>query len=230
MIWEALPVLNLLLTHCETQIAALKGLIHRPGHFDKHKYLLPCFQNAWDKLNKYNTLSDDHHDLYAAGVLLNPCLKQVWFEENCTGDLADWIPIMLETNRTTREDKYKQNTSIPPPIEFRSPLDISLLSTMRSRQILNDEFTTNIGTPREGMRDRSKDDSLSTWWLHPPYPTLRQWAFNTLSIPATSAEIKVFSQARRVITVQMIATRCRPGIEMLLCYRHWIKKASFRTK
>jgi hypothetical protein len=229
VIWEALPVLNHLLSHCETQVAALEAQIRLPNHTDCDKYLLLCYQNAWEKLTKYNALSDDHHDLYAAGALLNPCLKQVWFEETWVGESADWIPIMLQTNRDNWERKYKRNTPIEPLIEFRSALDISLLSTMRSRQVMSDEFSTYLATPPESLQKWNEDNSLFAWWMRSPYSTLRQWAFDTLTIPATSAEIeRVFSQARRLITDDRNSLSIK-NIEVLLCYKHWMRQGLITT-
>ena len=57
--------------------------------------------------------------------------------------------------------------------------------------------------------------------MQSPFPGLRQWAFDTLSVPVMSAEVeRVFSQARRLITQD----RNRLGedmVEALLCLKHW---------
>ena len=58
--------------------------------------------------------------------------------------------------------------------------------------------------------------------MQSPYPGLRQWAFDTLSIPTMSAEMeRLFSHARRMITVD----RNRLKIEQLEaapCMKHWL--------
>jgi hypothetical protein len=225
VIWEALPVLNHLLTHCESQVTALTDRIRSPHHTNCDKYLLLCHQNAWDKLNKYNTLSDDYHDLYAAGALLNPCLKKAWYEETWVGESDDWIPIMIQPNRRDHwERKYKETAPIQPPIEFRSALDLSLLSTMRSHQVISDEFTTYLATPPESLQKWDRDNNLFAWWMRYPYSSLRQWAFDILTIPATSAGIeRVFSQARRLITDDRNRLSVK-NVEVLLCYQHWMRQ------
>jgi hypothetical protein len=53
---------------------------------------------------------------------------------------------------------------------------------------------------------------------------LRQWAFDILTIPATSAEIeRVFSQAHRLITDDWDSLSIK-NIEILLCYKRWMKQ------
>jgi hypothetical protein len=66
--------------------------------------------------------------------------------------------------------------------------------------------------------------------MQSPHPGLRQWAFDTLSIPAMSAEMeRLFAQARRMITVD----RNRLKIEQLeasLCMKHWLDVGLLSTE
>src|SRR4051812_44355905 len=63
-----------------------------------------------------------------------------------------------------------------------------------------------------------------TWWMRSLYSTLRQWAFDILTIPATYAEIEIFSQARRLITDDRNSLSVKNIVEILLCYKHWMKQ------
>jgi hypothetical protein len=129
---------------------------------------------------------------------------------------------MIEKNRSIWEEKYKEDTPNLPLIENRSSFEAFLRSTSHSRYHQNNEFTAYLEAPDIAPRDWSKD-SLFDWWQHQPYPTLRQWAFDILSIPATSAEIeRVFSQARRLITDDRNSLSIE-NLEILLCFKHWMK-------
>jgi len=59
------------------------------------------------------------------------------------------------------------------------------------------------------------------WWDNCPYPDLKQWAWDVLSAPATSAEVeRVFSSARRLLTDD----RNKLGVKMvmmLVCMKRW---------
>jgi hypothetical protein len=196
--------------------------LNTPGHPDYLKYLLISYQNAWEKLKKYNDLIDTHHELYAAATLLNPCLKKSYFIDRWIGITAEYIEEMLDKNRSTWEEKYKEDTLNLPLMETRLSFKAFLRSTSYSQRHQNDEFTAYLEALDIAPRDWSKD-SLFDFRQHQPYPTLRQWAFNTLSIPATSAEIeRVFSQARRLITDDRNSLSIE-NLEILLCFKHWMK-------
>jgi hypothetical protein len=99
VIWEALPSFDFLLSKCENQVSDLTSELTTPGHPEYVKPLLLCYQNAWEKLRKYNDLTDTHHELYAASTFLNPCLKKGYFIERWTGTAAVYIEEMLKKNR-----------------------------------------------------------------------------------------------------------------------------------
>ena len=95
---------------------------------------------------------------------------------------------------------------------------------MASNQYLNattrDQFTEYI----EGAQvtyTNWEDHNIFEWWDHCPYLDLRQWAWDVLSIPATSAEVeRVFSIARRTLADD----RNRLSSDMvtiLVCMKMW---------
>src|ERR1700712_62374 len=59
------------------------------------------------------------------------------------------------------------------------------------------------------------------------YPELRQWAFDTLSIPAMSAELeRIFSQAKRTITSDRNRLLAE-SFEESQCLKHWLDHGLF---
>ena len=48
-------------------------------HLPQIHPLRVAYQNAWEKLKKYNDLTDEAHEIYAAGALLNPYLRKRYF-------------------------------------------------------------------------------------------------------------------------------------------------------
>jgi hypothetical protein len=229
VIWEALPMFDYLMTKIETRKTQLEqeeeaqALIRRGGqrHQRHVNPLLICYQNAWQKLQKYNNLTDTNHEIYAAATLLNPCLRKGWFIKRWTGSSAPWIEEMIKTNKKYWEKNYKDDTPNSTPLTSHHGLDAWLAEIQQSDNIIHDEFDEFInGTVLEYRI--WKHSNLFTWWAVSGTPSLRQWAFDTLSIPAMSAEVeRCFSQARRLITFDRNRLSSET-LEVLLCYKHWL--------
>jgi hypothetical protein len=184
--------------------------------------LLICYQNAWQKLKKYNNLTDEAHEIYAAATLLNPCCRKAYFVREWTSDAAAYIEPMIEKNRQIWESEYSQRIVREPSVEFHSSLDQFLAGSHHDNEATTDEdFQEYIDTPAMKMRNW-KTQNLFHWWSQYPSVSLRQWAYDVLSIPAMSAEIeRVFSSSKRSIT----ADRNRLSVETfesLQCMKHWI--------
>jgi hypothetical protein len=170
---------------------------------------------------EYNNLTDQNHEIYAAATLLNPCLRRAYFERRWTGDAAPYIDKMIERNKSIWESKYMGIVPNETSEEFLSPLDAFLSSIQQPTGISHDEFDAFVnGTP---IKYRTWiEQSIFSWWMESPYPGLRQWAFDTLSVPAMSAEMeRLFAQARRVITVDRNRLKTE-NLEVLLCMKHWL--------
>ena len=164
--------------------------------------MIVAYQNAWEALIKYNNLTDQNHEIYAAATLLNPCLRKRFFKVAWTDDAAESIPTMLQTNRGIWEEKYRQNTPTPPLEVPCSALSIFIhdLCASNTQQPRDDEFKRYITASITPFTEWKEKD-LFQWWMNCEYPQLRQWAFDTLSIPAMSAELeRVFSQSKRYFT------------------------------
>ena len=181
-----------------------------------------AYQNAWDVLIKYNNLTDQNHEIYAAATLLNPCLRKRFFEVAWTDDAAGSIQTMLQTNRGVWEDNYRQNTPTPPPEVPRSALSIFMydLCVSNTQQPRDDEFERYITASITPFTEWKEKD-LFQWWMNCEYTQLRQWAFDTLSIPAMSAELeRVFSQSRRFFTDDRNRLSAEQ-FEAVQCLKQW---------
>ena len=105
---------------------------------------------------------------------------------------------------------------------YRSDFDafIDEISGASAQSTPDGEFSRYINDTRTSRLDWGKD-GLFQWWQTSPYPSLRQWAFDVLSVPAMFAELeRVFSQAKTATT-----GRYRLGAPMLeaeLCLKHWV--------
>ena len=181
-----------------------------------------AYQSAWEKLDKYNSKTDENHEIYAAAALLNPCLRKTWFNQRWTGVSEPFIARMLTWNRRIWESEYRQHGPEAPRFNINSPHDSFLARTQPRRpQQDQDEFDNYVNGEQVPLTNWS-DHNIFEWWLHAPFPSLRQWAFDLLSVPAMSAEVeRVFSQTRRLITND----RNRLGSEMveqLACMKHWL--------
>ena len=87
-----------------------------------------------------------------------------------------------------------------PSEEFRSPFDIFIAGIQQHPAATGDEFDRYVEAPQK-KAVRWKSENLFQWWMDYPSPSLRQWAFDVLTIPAMSTEIeRVFSSSKRTIT------------------------------
>jgi hypothetical protein len=94
------------------------------------------------------------------------------------------------------------------------------------------EFTQYIkGTDGEGATtELTEIFNPITWWSTASYPSMRQWAFNTLSCPATSCECeRVFSSAKKLITPERNSLADNT-IEVLECLKAWFDKGFIKRE
>ena len=232
VIWEALPMLDYLMSEVEIKKAQIEQeeeaqaseISTRRGgqrHQRRVNPLLICYQNAWEKLQKYNNKTDQNHEIYAAATLLNPCLRKSWFKRRWTGPAAEYIDQMISKNKTNWEVNYKENSPNQPPPTSQDPLDAWLANISRSDIDIHDEFDEFING---SVLDHCnwQESNIFAWWAVSGAPSLRRWAFDSLSIPAMSAEVeRCFSRARRLITFDRNRLSSET-MEVLLCYKHWL--------
>jgi hypothetical protein len=216
-IWEALPLLELLLEHTE------KGRQREyagTGKNRRHTPLGVAFQQAWEKLRKYYVITDQSYEIYAAATLLNPTLRMRYFDEHWIGESAEYKKSMLETLRTIWETRYKQNASNATPVEVPDVLESFL---KRPTTTPGDQFDQYVHGPATQFAGRN-DTDLLYWWHSGNFPQLRQMAFDVLSIPAMSSEIeRQFSHSKRMITSDRNRINAQT-LEMSELLRDWWKK------
>jgi hypothetical protein len=237
VIWEALPMIDYLMNLTETQKTRLEtehqaqAQAQETAPMNRRRQtrnqlrinpLLICYQNAWQKLTKYNRLTDENHEIYAAATLLNPCLRKHWFTHSWTGTSQPFIEQMLATNRKYWESNYPIITPEETPLDSPSIVDTYYMEIQRLENTAIDEFTEYTDGHLTRYRSRNQGSNLFKWWFNEGPISLRQWAFDSLSVPAMSAEIeRGFSQARRIITIDRNRMSTE-ALEASLCYKHWL--------
>jgi hypothetical protein len=235
VIWETLPTLNILLLHVEREQARLQetpqpaqpartGGRRPPASQNQPRInpLLVCYQNAWEVLLEYNNLTDEAFEIYAAATLLNPCLRKHYFELAWTGNAARSIEPMMTRNRQVWETKYREvlPTREPPSRSTMSRFITELQATQPANVGAADDFSRYMAEPMIPETSWHKEN-IFLWWSQSSYPGLKQWAFDVLSIPATSAELeRIFSLAKRIWTDDR--NRLAPdAFEAILSLLHW---------
>ena len=81
-LYDMLPVMDIVLDHLENA-----KLMHTASTSPPH--MLQSIDLAWQKLNKYYTMTESNAVLYAA-IALHPAMKMEYFETNWA-DHPDWI-------------------------------------------------------------------------------------------------------------------------------------------
>jgi hypothetical protein len=195
---------------------------------NSRSHLAICYQQAWEKLKKYYDLTDNSHHIYCAGIVFHPALRDDYFEDHWTdGELPSWIPIMISHIRDRWEGNYR-DLETAPALEERpqSTLDAFIY---RKPALPGDEFDQYIKGNVVTLA-HSSDFSLATWWRDCKYRTIRQYAFDIISTPATSSECeRVFSSAKRLIT----PSRNKMNddlIEAMECLKAWWSKNLLRQR
>ena len=236
VIWEALPALDYLLRKTEAYIRSQgfepgeDGPIQRPqGSRRSAMYtvtqpnpLVICHYNAWEVLNKYNCKTDENHEIYAAATLLNPTLRKSFFVDSWTGNAAEYIAPMLKRNETIWRTQYMPNQLAVTAEIYRSDFDafIDEISGTSAQSTPEDAFLRYISDTRTPRLDWEKE-GLFRWWQSCQYSSLRQWAYDVLSVPAMSAELeRVFSQAKTATTGRYSLKA--ETLEAELCLKHWV--------
>ena len=172
VIWEALPALDYLLEYCETK---KNELAVQARHARRHSTVNPlqvAYQNAWEKLRKYNDLTDEAHEIYAAAALLNPCLRKRYFIDRWTDDAAAYIEPMMSKNKSIWEKKYRQILPEEPLEEFRSSFDAFIAGVQHQPTMTEDEFDKYVDAPQK-KAVKWKEENLFRWWMEYPCASLR---------------------------------------------------------
>ena len=215
-IWEALPTMEYLLEHLEELRAKTP---------ESEPRLWESVNNAWKKMKKYYALTDKSHQIYAAATLLNPTERMSFFRLKWVDELESWQQVMEDTCREVWQLDYSQFARKE---EQQKKLSDYEEWRRRARKKLTggDEFTQYImGIDGEGTATELTDNfNPIAWWSTATYPSMRQWAFDTLSCPATSCECeRAFSSTKKLITPERNKLQ-DDTIEALECLKAWFDR------
>ena len=223
-VWEALPIMEALLEYCEQH--RFQETTGRRSKNIKPTHLEIADQNAWEKLTKYYKLTDEAHTIYAAATLLHPSHRKAYFMKHW---IQNWRPEAMITTvkdiwlkHYSHLDSERSTTSLPPFKKPRNSLIDQYLQKATPSNSMSDNFDSYInGTPTE-----FGDGNDVFAWLDREGNTpasIRQFAYDLLSIPAMSAEIeRVFSSAINLLSDKRNSL-VDDTIERLELLKYWWK-------
>lgn len=195
-VWEVLPIIEALLTMLESKFNSLRA------NGQQLSPLAIAYQNAWQKLQKYYSLTDSSLGIFAAAVLLHPTYRKHYFEEKwSTSGVEEWKPILYHRVQQIWQDEYQEADGGDPEAPNGRELDfLEAYLSGPQNPIQTDNVFESFISGNPVLIDR---DSVIAWWTDPTnrFKALRQMALDLFSIPATSAELeREFSSAKRLIT------------------------------
>lgn len=172
---------------------------------DSSSHFRQSLDLAWNKLNKYYSLSN-LSPIISASIVLNPNMDG-FFEslDYGWGNRSDWVEEATRLVRQLWKQNYQPLQLEPPIVPFPSPQKTSSTSSGRSfkKVRLMETGTDGPDELERCLRWLIKNDGqppieqLVNWWSMAGslYPKLSRIALDTLSVPAMSAECeRVFSR------------------------------------
>jgi hypothetical protein len=234
-IWEAIPVLSMLLEQMEQGVRRYPTAT-APAQLTRRQIqsqvsttpepLAVAYQNAWQKLRKYYELTDVAHGIYGAAVLLHPSHRKRFFDYHWVNDEVYWKDQMIAHVKTVWEDEYSEQSTVPVATDATLPHEPNLLESYLRTPDVHAEYDNDFDSFIHGERTpfpKGDHNAVIAWVVDPenPFPGLRQLQLDLLSIPAMSTELeRVFSQAK--LTVTPTRNRLSDGsIESVELLRHW---------
>jgi hypothetical protein len=169
-----------------------------------NKRLREAVINSWAKLQEYYELTDNSYSIYAAATLFHPPLRMKHFIHAWRGETAHWIPRMRAAVIKTWNDEYlvpakakKAQSQLPdsePPKKKQF--------TFQYWQQTQDPTKTEFENYADGIPDKDGNGFNGiTWWAgmsgKDDFPTLFQYALDTLSCPAMSTGASESSAVQR---------------------------------
>jgi hAT family C-terminal dimerisation region len=182
-----------------------------------------CYQNAWEVLLEYYEITDKSYEIYAAATLFNPCFRKEYFLYQWTDDAAAFIEPIIAHNRGVWEWKYQEEIPVTESVPPQGIVNTFIYDFQQARRQGNDDDFQRYTTGGITKLDTTdwKAQNLFQWWNTCDFTTLRQMAFDTLSVPAMSAELeRVFSQSKRTWTDDRNALKTE-SFEALQCLKQW---------
>jgi hypothetical protein len=214
----------------------------RPGADD---FLAIAINNAWAKLNKYYTLSDDSV-AYIAALVLHPQYKWKFFDTTWAAR-PEWIQAakdkvqgLWKSYKITHVVNRSPDLKLVHPIPAKRPRPASqyAFNALAGSDSDDDETVEEYDyycthEKRVKMLDVVPFNPLF-WWRDqmkqsPRYAVLGRLALDLLSIPAMSAEPeRLFSSGRRMMAWERLSLGV-DTIEANESLRHWLPRLGMKT-
>jgi hypothetical protein len=214
-VWEVLPAIESLIEHLDN----MKQKYTQSSHTE----ISTSINLAWSKLDEYYKKLDDS-PAYAAALILHPQYRLDYFKESWKKHLKKYLDPMKRSVRKLYDDNYlaiaKATQEVIPITESKEEDFFALYMERQLPSTVIDEYADYT----EGRRFTKPTSVLYNWWAAQSHiPSMQQFAYDHLSIPAMSAETeRVFSDTKHMIS----DTRYRLGpdiIEALECQNRWMK-------
>ena len=205
-VWKALPAIESLIGHLDE----MKKIYTQQSHPE----LATSINLACAKLDSYYKKLDDS-PAYAAALMLHPQYRLRYIRERWKGPLKKYIPITERALRKLYDSHYRDDK---PTDEQNDNNDDYFEAYLKKALpgVVEDEYKEYS----EGQRMVRLPTNLYQWWNAQDHiPSMRQMAFDHISIPAMSAETeRVFSDTK--LFISDLRSRLGPEIiEALECIR-----------
>ena len=202
--------------------------IQGPEDDASRRQIRVAINHAWDKLDKYYTLTDET-PAYVAALVLHPGQKWQYFEKRW--DQEAWLESAKAKMLAFYHNWQFQLPHIPQDHHPRvynggsnhemDDLDSWLTphDYYATENIPGDEYEAYLAVLP------SRCDDIIGWWRdhQTTYPKLAQMAFDLIAVPAMSAECeRVFSQAKLTVSHQrnrLVETT----VDAIQCLKNWLR-------
>lgn len=249
-LWECLPMLEYLIEKLEalrTEYPLSKPLSPPPAKGKRitimvtpepstEQFLAIAINNAWSKLDKYYTLTDESV-AYVAAVVLNPAWKWTFFRSSWKSR-PDWLQraedavLALWSNyRDTHPQLDSQSSATDPQQAARKAQPINDYMRWKTAKILptaivKDEYEHYCNEDPMIVGEKELFNPID-WWRSPVhqrlYPRLSRLAYNLLSVPAMSAECERVFSSTGILLSDRRSTMDMASIEASECVRNWLR-------
>ena len=207
-----------------SHIPAIQG----PEDDASRRHIRIAINNAWDKLDKYYTLTDET-PAYVAALVLHPGQKwqyfekrwdqQAWLESAKAKMLAFYHDWQFQSAPITHDDHLGghgvgSNHEMDDLDSWLTPHDY-----YAAENIPGDEYEAYLTVLP------SRCDDIIGWWRDHQtiYPKLAQMAYDLIAVPAMSAECeRVFSQAKLTVSHQRNRL-LETTVDAIQCLKNWLR-------
>lgn len=197
--WEVLPTIYKLLKHTRGKqseyLATAMSAYSNPEDHHIYHSLTICIK----KLEKYQDLLFQS-PIYVVATVMNPTKKWAWFDQR-RPDYKEAAEVQVQQ---LWEEFYKDRYTLPLSDQalMNNPLSDDEDNDCLDDEPFNkrDSYTQYCQASRV-PNQQCKQKELAEWWKTHPQGEVSQLAWDTLAIPAMSAECeRIFSSASRLVT------------------------------